>query len=222
MKQRRLLGFTLVELMVVIGIIILIAALLFPVFSTAMDKVRQTKCLSSQRQIGQAMSMYANDNDEALPPFGDQTPNANYYWDTCLRPYIKSGELVYCPKGPKTSPSIGANYGQIFKYASALSSNGSWYTNLPTYMSNINDPTRRILCADSRSGLHIYSPKVWLLTMDYNGNGTPDSHRGVLSNGTPYNNLAIDRHTGGLNVTFLDGHVKWYSGEILLNSLDLW
>src|SRR5262249_24569208 len=56
-------GFTLIELLVVIAIIAILAAILFPVFAQAREKARQTACVSNMRQIGSAMTMYAQDND---------------------------------------------------------------------------------------------------------------------------------------------------------------
>ena len=61
-------GFTLIELLVVIAIIAILAAILFPVFSKAREKARQTKCLSNQKQIVLAIMMWSQDNDESLPP----------------------------------------------------------------------------------------------------------------------------------------------------------
>ncbi len=60
-------GFTLIELLVVIAIIAILSAILFPVFSKAREKARQTSCLSNQRQIGLAAQMYCQDNSETLP-----------------------------------------------------------------------------------------------------------------------------------------------------------
>ncbi len=61
-------GFTLIELLVVIAIIAILAAILFPVFAKAREKARQTACMSNQKQIALATTMWAQDNNEALPP----------------------------------------------------------------------------------------------------------------------------------------------------------
>jgi len=60
-------GFTLIELLVVIAIIAILAAILFPVFSKAREKARQTQCTNNQRQIAIAISLYAQEHEEALP-----------------------------------------------------------------------------------------------------------------------------------------------------------
>jgi len=78
---RRSHGFTLIELLVVIAIIAILAAILFPVFARAREKARQTQCISNQRQIALACLMYAQENDEKMPPTstvwtGINVPNA--------------------------------------------------------------------------------------------------------------------------------------------------
>lgn len=60
-------GFTLVELLVVIGIIAILISLMLPSISRAKAKANQTSCLNNMRQLTLAATMYASDHDEELP-----------------------------------------------------------------------------------------------------------------------------------------------------------
>ena len=60
-------GFTLIEILVVIAIIAILAAILFPVFSRARAKARQATCASNLKQLAMAMEMYTTDYDDTLP-----------------------------------------------------------------------------------------------------------------------------------------------------------
>ncbi len=74
MKRRH--AFTLVELLVVIGIIALLISILLPSLSKARESAKRTACASNLRQIGMAIVMYANDNKAWLPAMY-QSPTAS-------------------------------------------------------------------------------------------------------------------------------------------------
>jgi len=88
MSTRR--GFTLMEVMVVVSIICILAAILFPVFARAREKARQCRCQSNLQQIGLALGMYARDHAGHLPPNQDDlTP--------LLGRYLLQEEVLHCP-----------------------------------------------------------------------------------------------------------------------------
>lgn len=73
-------AFTLVEMLVVIAVIGIVAAILFPVFAQARRRGQQTTCLSNLRQLGQAAFLYMQDSDDVFPLGGDASDVDTNAW----------------------------------------------------------------------------------------------------------------------------------------------
>ncbi|MCW3059944.1 MAG: prepilin-type N-terminal cleavage/methylation domain [Capsulimonas sp.] len=86
-------AFTLIEILVVIGIICIVAAILFPVFAQAREKARASACFGNYRQVGLAIHMYSQDSDGFTPPDGGSF--AGLIEDS--RPYIHTPQVFTCP-----------------------------------------------------------------------------------------------------------------------------
>src|SRR5215472_9118648 len=66
--NRRPRGFTLVEMLVVLGIILVLMGMLLPIVTAAKRQSRKTACEARLRIIGQALQLYLGENDDTLPP----------------------------------------------------------------------------------------------------------------------------------------------------------
>jgi len=161
-------AFTLVELLVVIAVIALLAAILFPVFSRARERARQSSCASNLKQLGLGIMQYIQDNDEQ-PPVGlaDGYPGygftsgcksfAGLGWGTQVYPYIKNLEIFACPDDP-TVPVAGST---LVSYAiNGLNMTQSCTTDAPDYaipvaypIPSYSAPSRTIALSEFRMPL---------------------------------------------------------------------
>ena len=91
--------FTLVELLVVVAIIAILAAMLLPVFNLSRERTRRVKCMTHLKLMGLGLRMYASENEEWFPD-GD---NADGLGKIVELNYVKRIEIFTCPSTRTTA-----------------------------------------------------------------------------------------------------------------------
>lgn len=187
-------AFTLVEMIVVCAIILLLSAMLFPVFETALGKAEGASCISNVRNLGMAARLYADDYDDAIvPAMLPRPPTGRICWDMTLQLYLNNRGLLLCPSDETPCQLRGVicaphSYGINLELAEVGGYLGS---SLRLY--DIEDPIGTVLFCE-------------LNGERYRTHGVRYSEGGI-------ERVAHNRHGGGSNYTFVDGHAKWLRPE---------
>ena len=186
--------------------------MLFPAINNASAKAKQIRCTSNMKQIGMAITMYADDFDGRLPMTHYQTLNANEMFLRNILPYAGGAEaLCLCPSDPTRMSRLkngGASYVMNeFVTLPVLDSFGAVLEPLPT-LAQFRSPSETFLlfeAADEKEHPtyfnHAYS-RTWVccgwsaVLQDIR----PDRHR----TGTAHTNQI----TGQANYLLVDGHVE--------------
>jgi prepilin-type N-terminal cleavage/methylation domain-containing protein/prepilin-type processing-associated H-X9-DG protein len=193
-------GFTLVELLIVIAIIGILAALMVPALSGAMESANAEQCANNMRQIGLAVRAYAAAWNFRVPPSSCPYAEAarKEWWLNALQPYAGNRLLYRCPSDPTEDlrfidwqyPPDDASTWEGYRWSS-YTTNGRMDTAYTTADSvprasatiYVSESPQRMLGAD-----HVH-PELWISERDLK------------------NNIAYDRHQGRANYLFVDGHV---------------
>lgn len=133
-------GFTIIELLIVIAVIVVLAAILFPVLASVRQRSRSTACASNLRQLYLAVAQYAADDNNILPPYpthfnmgwasgaippGDPSGDHAAQLVKALHPYTGSKDLWFCPNDTfaRTDSTEGFVNHRYTSYATSL----YWY-----------------------------------------------------------------------------------------------
>ncbi|MFZ2656688.1 MAG: DUF1559 domain-containing protein [Victivallales bacterium] len=212
--------FTLIELLIVIAIIAILAALLLPALGVAKEQAKRMQCLGNERQIGLAIHMYAGDMNDRIP-YGPYCGLASAYMShgdgsqviydqfgllaegwraTGKGAYLPNLDLFFCPSADgrnKNSWTLGYAKGTFemptnnWKAVANYAMNGAlWWGSSGGTLPSTNNRLTK-------------TPSTYLLMSDC------FNYLGYAYPGNDLNHPTSSRLPAGFNVIFADGSGKW-------------
>jgi len=197
-------GFTLTELLVVIGVIALLIGILLPTLSRAREASRKTQCLANLKTLGEAHHMYAQ-------AWNGKLPDGNPYWQDPVtklwvskwddaqgqndvlayfaNQFVKAPATFHCPSdvSPQPAKIVTADYELDDSAHVSFEFYSIWFPgDRPAILSKLKGR----------------APLVW----DQDA-GEPVSP--ISGNPLKPNNSPLRNHKGGGNVVYSDGHAEW-------------
>jgi prepilin-type N-terminal cleavage/methylation domain-containing protein/prepilin-type processing-associated H-X9-DG protein len=222
MSKRPRAGFTLVELLVVIGIIALLIAILMPALAAAKSQANRLKCSSNLRTLGQVMFNYAQDNRGLIPRDYSRGVPGHIFWaeafaryltkgipdvpdsnsgrDQVLAPYLAKVPQFRCPDFP--NPQQPVCY--VCNGWDKFSANGE--TQPAFNVTKFRRSSETVFLTEGNKNCLVNDFEyhdVW--HVDHLPSG-PVNERRILDD---------QRHRGLVNVVYLDGHVAAKSFKLL-------
>ncbi len=204
-------GFTLVEMLVVVSVIVLIIGLLLPALNRSRDTTRITVCASNERQIFNSLAEYAAANVRRFP-YDTDTYNGNWMWDmtpdaTNQLASYGGGKLdfFFCPSSSEQNAGVhwtfNANY-RVLGYFFALKRHSGPMAGWAQFLSgkkwvkglseHYQHATQEVVMDANLSNANNFATII---------GGSPIPHRS--------SHLGVGNKPTGGNVLFLDGHVIW-------------
>jgi prepilin-type processing-associated H-X9-DG protein/prepilin-type N-terminal cleavage/methylation domain-containing protein len=239
-------AFTLVELLVVIGIIALLISILMPALNKARAQANAAKCSSNLHAMGQAMTMYTQQYN-CYPGHVALGRTTFAVWPTRLRAFLNNDQgIFHCPSQdpnlewpsvvpPGSTATLASNseskYGyntgefllDVFKVPFSYGYN-DWGCDPRDQGSQINNETQRGLGGDVdavRMGKPVHELRVARVKRASDMIAIADSTTDTLwdFNIDPLQPSEYPGriHSRGANVLFCDGHVAWYPQKVLIN-----
>lgn len=218
-------AFTLVELLVVIAMITILAAMLLPALASGKQRAKRIQCLNNQRQMAMTWVLYAGDNNDWLASNGQCNPEstANKLWvqgafvhtgantnvDFMMNPqyalfanYIKSGATYLCPTDRDTVKVNNIAYPKLRSYAlnAYLGWTGTWDSRMSSSYAVFQRYNR--ISAKMPQGIFLF--------MDVQPDSICWPYFGVEMQTDVFFNFPGASHSRGTIISYSDGHVDWH------------
>lgn len=207
--------FTLIELLIVISIIAILAALLLPALKKAKDKAKSLGCLNVERQINQAHMGYIGDFNFILSAYagglcslpGTSTTQGTFYQVLHYNSYMDAGKESVnfrCPVATEiytmSTSDPNSNYGWNYSLAG--------FGDILLRPSNIINPSRSLVFTDASERAYdehnLADQWKWGYYYIYY------DHHYRYATGQANYGRQFGWHTNGSNVSFFDGHAEWH------------
>jgi prepilin-type N-terminal cleavage/methylation domain-containing protein/prepilin-type processing-associated H-X9-DG protein len=217
-------AFTLVELLLVIGVVGILTAILLPALQSAKERAKRIQCVNNEKQLATTWFLYATDHSDKLVANGIpiRVPTPNIKWvqgqfvipedstnaDWILNPqwalyahYIRSAKTYVCPGDPPNVSYRGCDYPRVRSYA------------MNNFLGWEGIPSPDIPMADwlaPQKVTQIDDASAIFLIPDVNANSICWPYFGTYMDRDDFFNFPSAIHSGGGVISFCDAHVSYH------------